>query len=106
MPGDIVKFFEWTLNHKVGKGGHKKKGIKKARSLQTRWKVFRLVCERAMEAKLDPRLSRMMPDVSSRMLDPKMAGNLWNVCSPIYSTIDLTMAGQEAWVKRSEESHQ
>ena len=35
---------------------------------------------------------------------PQNGWDLWNVFSPIYSTIGLTMAGQEAWVKRSEES--
>ncbi|KAI9148655.1 C2H2 finger domain-containing protein [Paramyrothecium foliicola] len=64
----LQKFFEWKLNQKVGKGGRKKKGITKTSSLHTCWKVFRLVYEKAMEAKLDPKFTRKMHKVRSSML--------------------------------------
>ncbi|KAI9146617.1 C2H2 finger domain-containing protein [Paramyrothecium foliicola] len=59
----LEKFFDWKLNQKVGKDGRKKKGITKTSSLHTCWKVFRLVYERAMEAKLDLKLTRKMHKV-------------------------------------------
>jgi hypothetical protein len=59
----LYKFFDWRLNQKIGKGGRKKKGTKKESSLETGWKCFRLVYERAMGEKLDPELGRRMRKV-------------------------------------------
>ena len=59
----LYKFFDWRLNQKIGKGGRKKKGTKKESSLETAWKCFRLVYERAMGKKLDATLGRRMKKV-------------------------------------------
>lgn len=61
--GMLYQFFDWFLNQKVGKGGRKKKGTKKQSSLGTDWKQFRLVYERVMEKKLDPKLNQRMHKV-------------------------------------------
>ncbi|KAL4404021.1 C2H2 finger domain-containing protein [Colletotrichum abscissum] len=60
-------FFDWLLNQKVGKDGRRKRGIKKKSSLGTYWKVFRLVYERAVGDKLDPKLNRSMHRVLRRL---------------------------------------
>ncbi|CAJ2505656.1 Uu.00g130500.m01.CDS01 [Anthostomella pinea] len=59
----LYNFFDWSLNQMVGKNGQKKRGTKKSSSLRTNWKVFRLVYETAMGAKLDPKLNRNMHKV-------------------------------------------
>ncbi|KAH9903876.1 C2H2 finger domain protein [Xylariomycetidae sp. FL2044] len=59
----LYNFFDWSLNQVVGKNGRKKRGTKKSSSLGTNWKVFRLVYEMAMGAKLDPKLNRNMHKV-------------------------------------------
>ncbi|KAK1837702.1 C2H2 finger domain-containing protein [Colletotrichum chrysophilum] len=56
----LYTFFDWFLNQKVGKDGRKKREIKKKSTLATYWKVFRLVFERAVGDKLDPKLNRSM----------------------------------------------
>ncbi|CAJ2505605.1 Uu.00g129990.m01.CDS01 [Anthostomella pinea] len=59
----LYNFFDWSLNQRVGKNGRKKKGTKKSSSLGTTWKVFRLVYETAIGAKLDPKLNHNMHQV-------------------------------------------
>ncbi|OAQ58191.1 C2H2 finger domain-containing protein [Pochonia chlamydosporia 170] len=61
--GILYKFFEWRLNQKAGKDGRKLRGTTKSSSLGTAWKVFRLVYERAVGAKLDTKLNRNMHKV-------------------------------------------
>ncbi|KAF5520978.1 hypothetical protein CGCA056_v007802 [Colletotrichum aenigma] len=58
--GLLYSFFDWVLCQKVGKNGRRKRGIKKKSSLGTYWKVFRLVFERAVGDKVDPKLNRSM----------------------------------------------
>ena len=60
----LYNFFDWYLNQKVGKDGRKRRGTKKKSSLSTYWKVFRLVFERAMGEKLDPKMNRSMHKVA------------------------------------------
>jgi hypothetical protein len=68
----LYNFFDWSLNQKVGKHGRKKRGTTKKSSLETYWKVFRLVFERAMGEKLNPKMNRSMHKVAllSRCWDP------------------------------------
>ncbi|KAF5131527.1 hypothetical protein E5D57_007882 [Metarhizium anisopliae] len=61
--GILYKFFEWRLNQKAGKDGRRLRGTTKSSSLGTAWKVFRLVYERAIGTKLDPKLNRNMHKV-------------------------------------------
>ncbi|EFY90641.1 hypothetical protein J3458_013381 [Metarhizium acridum] len=61
--GILYKFFEWRLNQKAGKDGRKLRGTTKSSSLGTAWKVFRLIYERAIGTKLDPKLNRNMHKV-------------------------------------------
>ncbi|KAE9566472.1 hypothetical protein CGMCC3_g17382 [Colletotrichum fructicola] len=58
--GLLHGFFDWVLCQKVGKNGRRKRGVKKKSSLGTYWKVFRLVFERAVGDKMDPKLNRGM----------------------------------------------
>lgn len=51
------------MNEETGKDGRKKRGIKKKSSLETMWKFFRLVFEREMGEKLDPKMNRSMHKV-------------------------------------------
>ena len=60
----LRRFFRWYLNQKFSKNGRRKRGTKKKSSLSTRWKVFRLVYERAMGKKLDAQLNRKMHKVA------------------------------------------
>ncbi|KAF2676663.1 hypothetical protein K458DRAFT_180019 [Lentithecium fluviatile CBS 122367] len=53
-------FFDWLLSQHRGKGGRKRWGTKHASSLGTYWKVFRLVYERATNAKLVAKMNRSM----------------------------------------------
>ncbi|RYP20248.1 hypothetical protein DL767_009494 [Monosporascus sp. MG133] len=48
-----------------GEEGRKMKGIKTRNSLGTNWKIFRLAYEKAVRAKLDPKLNRQMHKVRS-----------------------------------------
>lgn len=59
----LKNFFDWFMNEKKGKDGRKKRGIKKKSSLETMWKLFRLVFEREMGEKLDPKMNRSMHKV-------------------------------------------
>ncbi|KAK4148490.1 C2H2 finger domain protein [Chaetomidium leptoderma] len=56
----LYMFFDWLLNQKQGKNGRQLRGTKKKSSLETYWKMFRLVYERAMTQKLDAKLNRQM----------------------------------------------
>ncbi|OAQ57486.1 C2H2 finger domain-containing protein [Pochonia chlamydosporia 170] len=60
-PADFAKqFYRVTLTRKDGR---KLRGTTKSSSLGTAWKVFRLVYERVVGAKLDPKLNRNMHKV-------------------------------------------
>ena len=61
--GILKSFFEWFLLQKIGKDGRKKRGIKTRSSLETMWKLFRLVFEREMGEKLHPKMNRKMHKV-------------------------------------------
>ncbi|RWA03585.1 hypothetical protein EKO27_g11521 [Xylaria grammica] len=60
-------FFEWSLNQKEGKNGRRKRGIQKKSTLGTYWKVFRLVFERALGDKIDPKVNRSMHKVLRKL---------------------------------------
>jgi hypothetical protein len=59
-------FFDWLLGRQRGKRGRKLRGTKTESSLGTYWKIFRLVYERATDAKVDGRINRGMHKVHSR----------------------------------------
>jgi hypothetical protein len=59
----LYNFFDWLLSQRRGKGGRKRRGTKLASSLGTYWKVFRLVYERAIGAKIDGETTRSMHKV-------------------------------------------
>ncbi|KAH8807062.1 C2H2 finger domain protein [Xylogone sp. PMI_703] len=59
----LYNFFDWRLNQRLNKDGRKLRGTKKKSSLSTLWKVFRLVCERAIGDKLNPKLNRSIHKV-------------------------------------------
>jgi hypothetical protein len=46
-------FLEWVLNQRRGEGGRRLPGIKAKSSLETFWKVYRLVYERATGGKIN-----------------------------------------------------
>lgn len=56
--GMVYNFFNWRLNQKSGKNGRVIRGTKNKSSLDTYWKVFRLVFERATGKKIDSSLNR------------------------------------------------
>lgn len=49
----LYTFFNWVLNQRRGKGGRRRQGLKFQSSLDTYWKIFRLVYEREMQEKID-----------------------------------------------------
>jgi len=61
--GRLRSFFDWLLNQKIGKNGRNKRGIKKKSSLETMWKLFRLVFEREVGEKLEAKMNRKMHKV-------------------------------------------
>ncbi|KAH8652841.1 C2H2 finger domain protein [Ilyonectria robusta] len=65
--GILASFFTWRLDLKTGKDDRKMKGIKTSSALGTTWKVFRLVYERAVGAKLDPKMNRQMHRVLRKL---------------------------------------
>ncbi|KAH7377090.1 hypothetical protein B0T11DRAFT_347438 [Plectosphaerella cucumerina] len=67
----LKSFFTWRLDLKAGKGGRRIKGIKNSSSLGTTWKVFRLVYERAVAAKLDSKLNRQMHKVLRKLAEER-----------------------------------
>ncbi|KAF3349014.1 hypothetical protein VdG2_02860 [Verticillium dahliae VDG2] len=73
--GILVSFFTWRLDLQTGKGGRKIKGIKTNSALGTYWKVFRLVYERAMTVKFDPKLNRQMHKALRKLPKAKELSN-------------------------------
>lgn len=63
----LNSFFSWLPNQKTGKDGRRRKGTEQIGSLETYWKTFRLVFERATGKKLDGVLTRQMHKVGSRI---------------------------------------
>ncbi|EGC46846.1 C2H2 finger domain-containing protein [Histoplasma capsulatum var. duboisii H88] len=49
----LYAFFSWVLNQRRGKGGRRRQGLKYQSSLDTYWKIFRLVYEREVQEKID-----------------------------------------------------
>lgn len=56
----LYTFLNWVLNLRRGKDGRRLPGIKQKSSLETFWKVFRLVYERAMSMKIEKSMNRRM----------------------------------------------
>ncbi|EDN06867.1 predicted protein [Histoplasma mississippiense (nom. inval.)] len=53
----LYTFFRWVLNQRRGKGGRRRQGLKYQSSLETYWKIFRLVYEREMQEKIGREIS-------------------------------------------------
>lgn len=58
--GILYTFLDWVLNLRRGKDGRRLPGIKRKSSLETFWKVFRLVYERATSSKIEKPMNRQM----------------------------------------------
>jgi len=58
--GILKSFFDWLLAQKRGKNGRRKCGTKYKSSLNSYWKQYRLVYERATNEKLNGQLNRVM----------------------------------------------
>ncbi|OJD22915.1 hypothetical protein ACJ73_05741 [Blastomyces percursus] len=56
----LYTFFNWVLNQRRGKDGRRRQGLKYLSSLDTYWKIFRLVYEREMHEKIDRETSKRM----------------------------------------------
>lgn len=56
----LYNFLDWALNLKRGKNGRRLPGIKCKSSLDTFWKVFRLVFERSTSKKIGNQMNRRM----------------------------------------------
>lgn len=60
-------FLDWALNLRRGKNGRRLPGIKRKSSLETFWKVFRLVFERATSEKIGKTMNRQMRRVRNEV---------------------------------------
>lgn len=60
LVGILYTFLDWALNLRRGKNGRRLPGIKWKSSLETFWKIFRLVFERATSDKIENRVNRQM----------------------------------------------
>lgn len=56
----LYTFLDWVLNLRRGKNGRRLPGVKCRSSLDTFWKVFRLVYERATSSKIGKPMNRQM----------------------------------------------
>ncbi|KAJ5507903.1 hypothetical protein N7527_010046 [Penicillium freii] len=65
--GILYTFLDWALNQRRGKNGRRLPGIKRKSSLETFWKVFRLVFERATSGKIENRMNRQMRRVIRKL---------------------------------------
>ncbi|KAK4862951.1 hypothetical protein LT330_010695 [Penicillium expansum] len=65
--GILYTFLDWALNLRRGKNGRRLPGIKRKSSLETFWKVFRLVFERATSGKIENRMNRQMRRVIRKL---------------------------------------
>ncbi|KAJ5974897.1 hypothetical protein N7481_008604 [Penicillium waksmanii] len=63
----LYNFLDWTLNLRRGKNGRRLPGIKCKSSLDTFWKVFRLVYERSTSKKIGNQMNRQMRRVIRRL---------------------------------------
>ncbi|CAG8076758.1 unnamed protein product [Penicillium salamii] len=63
----LYNFLEWALNLRRGKNGRRLPGIKCKSSLNTFWKVFRLVYERSTSKKIGNQMNRRMRRVIRRL---------------------------------------
>ncbi|KAJ6112296.1 hypothetical protein N7523_002118 [Penicillium sp. IBT 18751x] len=63
----LFNFLEWALNLRRGKNGRRLPGIKCKSSLDTFWKVFRLVHERSTSNKIGNQMNRQMRRVIRRL---------------------------------------
>ncbi|KAJ5938275.1 hypothetical protein N7466_001409 [Penicillium verhagenii] len=63
----LYSFLEWALNLRRGKNGRRLPGIKCKSSLDTFWKVFRLVFERSTSKKIGNQMNRRMRRVIRRL---------------------------------------
>lgn len=61
----MYTFLDWVLNLRRGKDGRRLPGIKCKSSLDTFWKVFRLVYERETSNKITKQMNRQMRRVRS-----------------------------------------
>lgn len=64
----LYNFLEWALNLRRGKNGRRLPGIKCKSSLDTFWKVFRLVYERSTSNRIDKQMNRRMRRVCGPFL--------------------------------------
>ena len=64
-------FLDWVLNLRRGKDGRRLPGTKCKSSLDTFWKVFRLVYERETSNKITKQMNRQMRRVRSNMPCPE-----------------------------------
>ncbi|KAJ6144084.1 hypothetical protein N7471_003537 [Penicillium samsonianum] len=64
----LYNFLEWALNLRRGKNGRRLPGIKCKSSLDTFWKVFRLVYERSTSKKIGNQMNRRMRRVRGPFL--------------------------------------
>lgn len=64
-------FLDWVLNLQRGKDGRRLPGTKCKSSLDTSWKVFRLVYERETSNKITKQMNRQMRRVRSNMPSPE-----------------------------------
>lgn len=66
----LYNFLEWALNLRRGKNGRRLPGIKCKSSLNTFWKVFRLVYERSTSKKIGNQMNRRMRRVREALFTP------------------------------------
>lgn len=66
----LYNFLEWALNLRRGKNGRRLPGIKCKSSLDTFWKVFRLVYERTTSNKIGNQMNRQMRRVRVALFVP------------------------------------
>ena len=61
----LDSFFDWMLSQRVGEDGRRLRGIRKKSTLETYWKVYRLVYERATGSKIGGQITRQMHRVGA-----------------------------------------
>ena len=61
----LDSFFDWMLSQKYSGDGRRLRGIHKKSTLETYWKVYRLVYERATGSKMGGQITRQMHRVSA-----------------------------------------
>ena len=91
--GDISSFLDWKLDQKRGKNGRKLRGTTIDTSLETYWKQFRLVHERATGKKLGGQTTRQMHKANTIPLT-------WTLTHMLFKELGAKGAGKKAWVKQ------